>query len=112
MTGLGVDSLARLLPEIAITLIFVWFVTNKDKADAAARAERDKQWMTFLSEERRLSTDATLKLAETIALLTGRLTAVESAVSAHRAEFGQAIEAMRAAMGTRHGDHGKDAGND
>jgi len=62
-------ALTRLVPEIAIVVVFVWFTLERDKLDRTsrkerderdltARTERDKDWRDFLSTQRGAFTDS------------------------------------------------------
>lgn len=102
--------LSRLLPEVAIVLVFVWFVERRDRLDRDAREKRDGMWTEFLEKEREATTAVLRALADEVKVMGGtvanRLSAVETAMMIHAAEFREAVAAMRAAVGTRKGDTG------
>lgn len=70
-------ALSRLVPEVVLVLIFVYFTMERDKrAEAAETARtvlrleemrsRDADWRQFLIEERQWRSDAMARIAEEI----------------------------------------------
>jgi hypothetical protein len=57
LTGVDWAVLSRLVPEIVLVLVFMWYTRERDKASVDAQRERDEEWRTFLSEERKVRQD-------------------------------------------------------
>ena len=60
LTGVDWAALSRLVPEIVLVLVFMWYTRERDKANVTAQKERDSEWREFLREER-LVREAMLK---------------------------------------------------
>lgn len=52
MIGIDWAALSRLVPEVALVLVFMWYAQQRDKANVDAQKERDDEWREFLREER------------------------------------------------------------
>jgi len=52
LTGVDWAALSRLVPEIVLVLVFMWYTRERDKANVQAQKERDDEWREFLREER------------------------------------------------------------
>lgn len=59
-------TLTRLVPEIAIVLVFIWFTLERDKRRDSSEEKRDHLWREFLSKQQERYADALARLAEEI----------------------------------------------
>lgn len=86
--------LSRLLPEVAIVLIFVWFTDRRDAKAAEKeselnrqriqeRQERDKEWRDFLKEERSWREASLVRLTEKIDSVAQGVSSVHSLLVSH-----------------------------
>ena len=52
MTGLDWAALSRLVPEIALVAIFVWFTLERDRRASSNAESNHKEWRSFLDIQR------------------------------------------------------------
>ncbi len=52
MTGLDWGALSRLVPEIALVVVFIWFTLKRDTAAAERNQRNHVEWRQFLDEQR------------------------------------------------------------
>lgn len=94
MDGVDWGSLARLVPEVIIVLIFVWFTLERDKRAEAAEtqrqiyrkeneARRDEEWRTFLREEREWRASTSKEVANELKELTQVVVNTNALLVAH-----------------------------
>ncbi len=87
-------SLSRLVPEIALVVIFVWFTLERDKrsqnadalresADRISNDRRDEMWRDFLKEERASRSEFSKRIAEEVKANTLVLSAMNTTLIAH-----------------------------
>lgn len=70
-------SLSRLVPEIALVIIFIWFTLERDKRVAIFNEQREARqleanirqeanWQAFLKDQRELNNAAITRIAEEV----------------------------------------------
>lgn len=98
MEGIDWSSLARLVPEVIIVLIFVWFSLERDKrAETAETARqksrheseerRDAAWREFLREEREWRAAASKEVADELKELAKVVATTNALLVAHDASM-------------------------
>ena len=76
-------ALSRLLPEIALVGIFVWFVLELSKRQFDSQEARDTQWRDFLSQQSKQSNEAIGRIAEEVKAMTAHVAALNNLLLAH-----------------------------
>lgn len=84
-------SLSRLVPELALVIIFVWFTLERDKRQAASEERRDKEWREFLKEYKDSNNLALGRLADEIKANNGSIAAMNGVLIAHDNRTTQAV---------------------
>lgn len=107
-------GLSRLVPELALVALFIWFILKRDELDRQAREknsaleqqarkERDTDWRDFLSSQRISFTESLLqvnqshrdgmaRLAEEVKAMTVLQSAMNQLLVAHDQSARAAIE--------------------
>ena len=94
MTGLDWAALTRLVPEIAIVTVFVWFTLERDKRQHDESKSNQSEWRRFLDEQREsflaalqdnndLYREGMGRLAEEIKALTLQTNSMNAMLSMH-----------------------------
>mgnify|MGYP001561717695 CR=1 FL=1 len=107
-------GLSRLVPELALVTLFIWFILKRDELDRvsrkenaeldrSARLERDTDWRDFLTGQRTSFTEALLqvnqshrdgmaRLAEEVKTMTVLQSAMNQLLVAHDQSARAAID--------------------
>lgn len=93
---MGIDwaALSRLVPEIALVLIFMAYTRERDKSSQQAQRERDDEWRAFLREERDVRetmlreerakrSESTARIAEEVKSIATLVTATNALLIQH-----------------------------
>lgn len=92
-------SLSRLVPEIALVAIFVWFTLERDKRQGQQDKDRDVLWQTFLKEEREQRNVFSTRIAEEVKANTAALLVMNNVLIAHdtrtTASLGEMLPSLR-----------------
>lgn len=89
MSAIDWGALSRLVPEVALVLIFMWYTRERDKATTAAQKERDDEWRGFMREERsvreQLLKEERQARAESTARIADEVKGIATLLSANQA---------------------------
>lgn len=80
MGAIDWSSLSRLVPEIALVVIFIWFTLERDKRQDASSEKRDAAWREFLKEQREQNNLAIARIAEEVKDNTKALAMMNKAI--------------------------------
>lgn len=89
---------ARLVPEILLVVIFIWFVLEMMKRFDAKEVARDQIFLTFLREERENRREGMTRLAEELKQTNVLIAANNAVLSSHDARMTTAAERILQAV--------------
>jgi len=85
------SALSRLVPEIAVVVVFIWFILEREKRQDERDKNRDQLWREFLKEEREQRNVFSTRIAEEIKTNTTTLAGMNALLVAHDTRASVAI---------------------
>jgi len=92
-------AISRLVPEIAVVVVFIWFILEREKRQDERDTKRDQLWRDFLKEERDQRSTFSTRVADEIKANTITLSAMNSVLIMHdtrtTAALGEILPSLR-----------------